>query len=61
MVFFDINTLDKKVLLCNAKLIKTTRGKTNEKGNLIKSALENIVRKLFKMVEVDNQNTNLKQ
>mgnify|MGYP006896942855 CR=1 FL=1 len=47
MVFFDINTLDKKVLLCNAKLIKTTRGKTNEKGNLIKSALKNIVEEII--------------
>jgi hypothetical protein len=33
-------------------------GKTNEKSNLIKSALENIVRKLFKMAEVDNLDTN---
>jgi len=32
-------------------------GKTNEKANLIKSALENIVRKLFKMAGVDNLDT----
>src|SRR6056297_3154950 len=33
-------------------------GKTNEKANLIKSALENVVRKVFKMAEVDNLATN---